>query len=121
MASLVTYEDFVYPYNIDTDNANVQTLLNEICTHVEDWTTPLTSTDISESEKKELILSFSYALYLCESLRINTEIGNINISIENTQKDNTKAYTMYNNGVELFNDYVLDVANEMSYINDFGI
>lgn len=121
MAALVAYEDFVYPYNLDTDNENVQVIIDEICVYVEDWCTNLISTDITDDLKKEMIKSFSYALYCSESLRINTEIGNIDIAIEGATKGYEKSYSMYNKGVDIFNTYVVDCLNEMRYVNRYGI
>ncbi len=119
---MITTTDFVYPFFIDTSNAGVRNYLTSIIDFVEGKYLHLVECE-DEMLLKDMLKGFVYALYASEQLRINTPIGGINFDSDNGSKDLeiSKAFNLYNNSVEIFNTYVIDTENEISYINQLGI
>ena len=128
MAALIDYTYFVYPLQLSTADSTVQLFLGKIIDFVEDKYLPLITYDSEVTgevdEIKKMIGYFSYAYYIHEQLRVNTELGNFNLQSDGSVKviDTSYALERYNDALDIFNEYVTDAGDIIeTYLNVMGI
>jgi hypothetical protein len=127
MANIITTSDFKGLFHLSTSSASVVTFLTDIITQVEASVLPKLTYDLNveeeETDIKAMLVYFVYALYQGKQTKVNTQIGNVQLNSANAEINllNEEAFAYYNSGVDIFNEYVTDTEDEMSYGNRYGI
>lgn len=126
--ALIDYTYFEYPIQLSTSDDTVQLFLGKIIDFVEAKYLPLVTYDEQETIEvdaiKKMIGYFSYAYYIHEQLRVNTELGNFNLQSDGSVKvlDTSYALERYNDAIDIFNGYVTDASDIIeTYLNIYGI
>lgn len=127
MPSLYSKDLFVLGISIATSKTEIDVLLKSQFEMLEADILPYVTYSAGVpkelSDIKYMLSYFTYFEFVKYQSSINTATGQMISEAENGVRlfDNIKASDAYNKGVDIYNTYVTDTNNSLSYINDLGV
>lgn len=125
MANIVTKDDFIGLYHIDTTRTDTTTHLNNFITQLEaKYLAEVEYDDEIESQEadiKNMLIGFIYFYFVQDEETANMSIGSVSQNVTNGTKiiDKNKLIRAWNMAVKIYNEYTIEV--EKQYINTFDI